>query len=76
MANEYGPEIRVNAILPGAIMTAMVDSVGGEAAIRHLIQASPLKKSGEPEEIATVALFLATDDSSFITGSYSGRRRN
>lgn len=68
MAFEYGPQIRVNAILPGAIMTAMVESVGGEAAIKHLIQASPLKKSGEPEEIATVALFLATDDSSFMTG--------
>ena len=68
MAFEYGPEIWVNAILPGAIMTAMVESVGGRDAIEHLIQASPLKKSGEPEEIATVALFLATDDSSFITG--------
>lgn len=68
MAWELGPEIRVNAILPGAIMTAMVDSVGGEAAVKHLIEGSPLKKSGQPEEIATAALFLASDDSSFITG--------
>lgn len=68
MAWEYGPEIRVNAILPGAIMTAMVDSVGGEAAVKHLVEGSPLKKAGQPEEIATAALFLATDDSSFVTG--------
>ncbi len=46
MAWEYGPEIRANAILPGAIMTAMVDSVGGgEAAVKHLVEGSPIKKS-------------------------------
>ncbi len=68
MAWEYGPEIRANAILPGAIMTAMVDSVGGEAAVKHLVEGSPIKKAGQPEEIATAALFLASDDSSFVTG--------
>lgn len=68
MAWEYGPEIRTNAILPGAIMTAMVDSVGGEAAVKHLVEGSPLKKAGQSEEIATAALFLASDDSSFVTG--------
>jgi 3-oxoacyl-[acyl-carrier protein] reductase len=68
MAWELGPEVRVNAILPGAIMTAMVESVGGDAAVKHLVEGSPLKKSGQPDEIATVALFLATDESSFVTG--------
>ena len=69
MAWEYGPEIRANAILPGAIMTAMVDSVGGEAAVKHLIEGSPIKKAGQTEEIATAALFLATDDFFFfVTG--------
>lgn len=68
MAWEFGPEIRANAILPGAIMTAMVDSVGGEAAVKHLVKGSPIKKAGQPEEIATAALFLASDDSSFVTG--------
>lgn len=68
LAWELGPEIRVNAILPGAIMTAMVDSVGGEAAVKHLVEGSPLKKAGQSEEIATAALFLTTDDSSFVTG--------
>ncbi len=68
MAWEFGPEVRANAILPGAIMTAMVDSVGGEAAVEHLVEGSPIKKAGQPEEIATAALFLASDDSSFVTG--------
>ncbi|MFY9482675.1 MAG: SDR family NAD(P)-dependent oxidoreductase [Tissierellaceae bacterium] len=68
MAYELGPEIRANAILPGAIMTAMVDSVGGEAAVAHLKEDSPLKRVGYPDDIANVALFLATDESSFING--------
>lgn len=68
MAWELGPEIRANAILPGAIMTAMVESVGGDAAVAHLVEGSPLKKAGQPNEIATAALFLATDESSFVTG--------
>lgn len=46
LAWEYGPEIRSNAILPGAIMTAMVDSVGGDSAVAHLVEGSPLKRAG------------------------------
>ena len=68
MAWELGPEIRANAILPGAIVTAMLNSVGGEEAVPHLIQGSPLKRAGQSDEIATAALFLASDDSSFVTG--------
>jgi len=68
MAWELGPEIRVNGIAPGAIVTAMLDSVGGEAAAEGLKQGSPLKRVGQSEEIARAALFLASDDSSFITG--------
>ncbi|SDX38497.1 3-oxoacyl-[acyl-carrier-protein] reductase [Tepidimicrobium xylanilyticum] len=68
MAWELGPEIRVNAILPGAIMTAMLESVGGENAVSHLIEGSPLKRVGTSQEIATAALFLASDDSTFVTG--------
>lgn len=68
MAWELGPEIRVNAIAPGAIHTAMVDSIGGPAALQGMIDNSPMKRVGQPQDIATVALFLATDDSSFIDG--------
>lgn len=68
MAWELGPEIRVNAIAPGLIHTAMVDSIGGLDAVSALIEGSPLKRAGKPEDIASVALFLASDDSSFIDG--------
>ncbi len=68
MAIELGPEVRVNGILPGAIMTAMVDSVGGYDAVKPLEEASVLKMVGQPEHIATVALFLASDDSAFVSG--------
>lgn len=68
LARELGPEIRVNAILPGAIVTAMLDSVGGEAAMDGMKAMSPLKRVGQGREIGTVALFFATEDSSFVTG--------
>ena len=68
MAWELGPEIRVNAIAPGAIHTAMVDSIGGPAVLQGMIDGCPMKRVGQPEDIANVALFLATDDSSFIDG--------
>lgn len=68
MARELGPEIHVNGILPGAIHTAMLDSVGGEAAVGGMIQMSPLKRIGKGSEIASACLFLATDESSFVDG--------
>ena len=68
MAWELGPEIRVNAISPGAIHTAMVDSIGGPAVLQNMIDGCPMKRVGQPEDIANVALFLASDDSSFIDG--------
>lgn len=65
---ELGPEIRCNGIAPGAINTAMTDSIGGEDALKGMIQLTALKRMGNPEDIATVALFLASDDSSFVDG--------
>ena len=68
MALELGPDIHVNGICPGAIQTAMLDSAGGEAAMGFMKERSPLGRIGKGSEIATVALFLATSDSSFIDG--------
>lgn len=68
MAYELGPQIRANAIAPGAIHTGMVDSIGGPEVLSNMIEGCPLKRIGTPEDIATVALFLACDDSAFITG--------
>ncbi|MCR5032609.1 MAG: glucose 1-dehydrogenase [Lachnospiraceae bacterium] len=68
MAWELGPEIRVNAIAPGLVHTAMVDSIGGLGVLQGMIDNCPVKRAGQPEDIANVALFLASDDSSFIDG--------
>ena len=68
LALELGPDIHVNGICPGAIRTAMLDSAGGEDAMGFMKERSPLHRIGEGSEIATVALFLATSDSSFIDG--------
>ncbi len=68
MAWELGPEIRVNAIAPGLINTAMVESCGGVKALSGMIEGCPLKRHGNPEDIASVALFLVSDESSFLNG--------
>ena len=68
MANELGPKVHVNGIQPGAIKTAMLDSVGGEAACGFLKERSPFKRVADGSEIASVVLFLCTEASSFIDG--------
>ena len=63
----YG--IRVNAIGPGSIMTDMLASVNtNQEAKRRLLSRTPLGRIGEPSEIAAVAVFLASDEASYITG--------
>ncbi|MDO5824516.1 SDR family NAD(P)-dependent oxidoreductase [Methanobrevibacter sp.] len=68
IAFELGPEIRCNGIAPGAIHTAMVDGIGGVDALQMMIQASPVKRVGQGEDIAALALFLASDESEFVDG--------
>lgn len=68
LAVDYGPKIRVNSILPGAILTRVWDEVGDEDRDRWA-RAATLGRLGKPEEIASVVLFLASDDASFITGA-------
>jgi NAD(P)-dependent dehydrogenase (short-subunit alcohol dehydrogenase family) len=61
--------IRVNAIGPGSIMTEMLASVNADKAARdRILSRTPLGRVGEPEEIAGVAAFLASDDASYVTG--------
>ncbi|MEO5900650.1 MAG: glucose 1-dehydrogenase [Ilumatobacteraceae bacterium] len=61
--------IRVNSIHPGVIDTPML-GVTSTAANAKMIKATPLRRLGLPSEIANVALFLASDESSFMTGSH------
>ena len=61
--------VRVNAIGPGTIVTDILKGVMENDAARHrVLQRTPLKRFGEPEEIGRVAVFLASDDASYMTG--------
>lgn len=68
LARELGPSgIRVNAVAPGIIKTDMVAALP-EKMIQPLINAVPLRRVGEPEDIANAFLFLASDMASYVTG--------
>jgi NAD(P)-dependent dehydrogenase (short-subunit alcohol dehydrogenase family) len=75
MALEGAPfGIRANALLPGAIETPMLhrEAAGAPdpaALLRQFAQAHPLNRLGTPEDIARVAVFLASDDAAFMTGA-------
>ncbi|ODT59286.1 MAG: dehydrogenase [Phenylobacterium sp. SCN 69-14] len=61
--------VRVNAIGPGTVVTDILKGVmQDEAARRRVLQRTPLGRFGEPEEIGRVAVFLACEDSSYMTG--------
>lgn len=62
-----GADIRTNAIAPGLIMTDMMKTVP-EKVLQPLRDKTPLKRLGTPQEIANTALFLASDESSFMNG--------
>ncbi|MFP3344716.1 SDR family oxidoreductase, partial [Halomonas sp. SIMBA_159] len=68
MATELGAAgIRVNAIAPGVTRTDMYDQMS-EAAREKLIASSALKRAIEPQDVANMALFLASDLSASVTG--------
>jgi 3alpha(or 20beta)-hydroxysteroid dehydrogenase len=62
-------QIRVNSIHPGLIDTPMVASDDPDANAK-IVRATPMRRAGQPEEIARVALFLASDESSYMTGAH------
>ena len=67
-AVSYGPDnIRVNAICPGLVVTGMTESASA-AAVEAMKAQIPLGRDGRPEEIAAVVVFLASDESSYLTG--------
>lgn len=68
LARELGKDnIRVNAVAPGVIKTDMVAALPDEV-IQPLINTIPLRRVGEPEDVANAFVFLASDMASYITG--------
>jgi NAD(P)-dependent dehydrogenase (short-subunit alcohol dehydrogenase family) len=71
LAVEYAPyNIRVNAICPGFVTTALTErALKNPGIAKALLESTPLRRFGEAEEIAKAALFLASDDASYVTGA-------
>ena len=61
--------IRVNSVHPGVIATPMVVQADTKAAVEEFSKHIPLKRVAQPEEVSNMVLFLASDDSSYSTGS-------
>ncbi len=71
-AKECGPDgIRCNAILPGLIRTKFAGALlADEEQLKHYLGANPLRRVGEPQDLAGAALFLASSASSYVTGEF------
>ncbi|MGH1575798.1 SDR family NAD(P)-dependent oxidoreductase [Planktotalea sp.] len=69
LAKELGPNIRVNGLCPGMIDTDFHNIHTPDAGRRGFEAAAPMKRQGVVEDVANLVLFLACDDSAFITGS-------
>ncbi|MFD9906954.1 SDR family NAD(P)-dependent oxidoreductase [Streptomyces sp. NPDC059063] len=68
LAVEYGPEVRVNAVLPGPILTPAWERVPDEG--RELsVAGTAARRFGTPEEVAAAIAFLAADEASYVTGA-------
>jgi NAD(P)-dependent dehydrogenase (short-subunit alcohol dehydrogenase family) len=68
LALDFGPDIRVNSVLPGAILTPLWKGVS-KADRRRFAEMVPAKRLGKPEDIARAVLFLVSEEASFITGT-------
>lgn len=70
LAKELAPHgIRVNAVRPGVIITAMHDAHGGAETIRQIAPTIPLGRAGTPAEVAATVVFLMSDQSSYVHGA-------
>jgi NAD(P)-dependent dehydrogenase (short-subunit alcohol dehydrogenase family) len=67
LALKLGPYVNVNAICPGWIMTEMVGNTNQQLE-KTILEETPLKRFGTPDEVASAALYLASDESDFVTG--------
>ncbi len=75
VAKEYGKKFRVNVVVPGGILTEGVLSLAKKAGLkgleegREFIKRIPMGRMGDPDEVARVMLFLASDLASYVNGA-------
>lgn len=69
MANQWGPEVRVNAIAPGIIDTPRPAGTGRDQSFAEAVKNIALGRTGSADEVASVALFLASDAASYVNAS-------
>jgi NAD(P)-dependent dehydrogenase (short-subunit alcohol dehydrogenase family) len=69
MAHQWGPEVRVNCIAPGIIDTPRPTGTHRQELAAESLKRAALARAGRPEEVANVALFLASDAASFVSGA-------
>nr|WP_298380379.1 glucose 1-dehydrogenase [uncultured Halomonas sp.] len=68
LAQDFAPQVRVNAIAPGPILTAALENAASPEMLEAMANNTPLKRLGQVEDIAAAALFLATPAAAWITG--------
>ena len=68
LAQDFAPQVRVNGIAPGPVLTAALNGVLPVAMRDGMIKATPLQSLGEVEDIAAAALYLASPASRWVTG--------
>ncbi|MCQ1852834.1 SDR family NAD(P)-dependent oxidoreductase [Neorhizobium galegae] len=69
LAKELGPKIRVNSVCPGMISTTFHDTFTKPEVRERVAAATPLKREGSSQEVASLVAFLMSDDAAFITGA-------
>jgi len=69
LAKELGPKIRVNSLCPGMIDTDFHNIFTKDEVRQHVAKITPLKREGTSEEVANLAVFLASDEASFMSGN-------
>lgn len=68
MASELAPDVRVNGIAPGSIMTDALTGLLDEASLQKMCDRTPMKKLGDTDDIALAALYLASPAAKWVTG--------
>lgn len=69
LAKELGPDIRVNSLCPGMINTDFHNIFTKDEVRKHVANITPLKREGTSEDVANLAVYLASDEAAFITGA-------